>query len=213
MTIAPFRFLDSVRLNCPTGISAATLREFRDAVERADAGVLHHHLRETPLRFTFTAFEYPNDFALWAGLALENRALAERLAMLDPFHARDLEALRHRMLDLVEAAFGEDDIARPVPRGQEFHFSTSVSVEFALGVEASTIGELREGLEQVPASSIFFHLYEGRLRNPAGADDLSTWLERAGHEETAARLRDLDIYLLPLDACRRVALELLGEER
>ncbi|MFI5142615.1 MAG: DUF5752 family protein [Thermoanaerobaculales bacterium] len=213
MTVAPFSFFDAVRLNCPTGASASTLREFRDAVERADAGVLHHHLRETPLRFTFTTFEYPNDFALWVGDALGHRALAERLAMLDPFHARVLEALRQRVLDLVETAFAEEDVARPVPRGQEFHFSASVSVEFALGIEASTVGELRERLAEVPGSSIFYHFYEARLRNPGGADDLSAWLELAGHEAAASRLRDLDIYLLSLDACRRVAQDLLGEGR
>ncbi len=213
MTPAPFRFFDAVRLNCPTGTSAATLREFRDAVERADAGVLHHHLRETPLRFTFTTFDYPNDFALWAGNALEDRALAERLAMLDAFHVRDLEALRHRVLDVVEMAFGEEDTARPVPRGQEFHFSSSVSVEFELGIEARSAAELGKCLEDVPGSSIFYHFYEARLRNTGGADDLSTWLELQGDEAAASRLRDLDIYLLSLDACRRVALELLEEGR
>ncbi len=211
MSAAPFRFLDAVRLTCPTGTSAATLRDFRAAVERVDRGVLHHHLRETPLRFTFTTFGYPNDFALWAAEALEDRALAERLAVLDPFHARDLEALRQRVLEVVDASLANDDGERPAPRGREFHFSSSVSVAFDLDREASTIGELRERLEQVPASSIYYHVYEARLRNPTGADDLSRWLEAAGHAVAAARLHDLDIYLLSLEACRRVALELLAE--
>ena len=51
------------------GISLQLDRE-RDAVERAEPGVLHHHLREVPLRFTFTFWDYPNDFAIWAANAL-----------------------------------------------------------------------------------------------------------------------------------------------
>jgi len=208
----PFRFFDSARLNCPTGVSASTLREFRDAVEAADSGVLHHHLRETALRFAFTSFDYPNDFALWAANALESRALAERLASLDAFHARDLEALRLRVLDVIELGFGEEDPHRTVPRGQEFHFSSSVVVRFDLGIEARTLEQLRARLAEVPGTSIYSHLYEARLLNPAGEDDVSRWLELAGHEAPAARLRDLDIYLLPLEGCRRVVLELLEDQ-
>ena len=72
MSARPFRFRDAVRLTCPTGVSAATLREFRDVVERVEPRVLHHHLREVPLRFTFTFWDYPNDFAIWAANALNN---------------------------------------------------------------------------------------------------------------------------------------------
>jgi Family of unknown function (DUF5752) len=208
----PFVFRDAVRLNSPTGVSAATLREFRSAVERADAGVLHHHLREVPLRFTFTFWDYPNDFALWAANALENRALAERLAALDPFHERDLELLRDHVLEAVEIAFEETAAAFPVPAGQEFHFASSVAVEFDLGLEAADVGALLRLIGEVPATSIYYHLYEGRLRNADGWDDFSTWLAAQGHERVAQRLSDLDIYMVSLESCRKVALELLAGE-
>jgi len=70
VNVEPFHFRDAVRLNCPTGLSAATLREFRNAIDRLEPPVLHHHLRELPLRFTFTFWDYPNDFAVWAANAL-----------------------------------------------------------------------------------------------------------------------------------------------
>ena len=52
MPAAPFRFRDAVRLRVATGRSVATLGELRDAIEEVEPSVLHHHLRETPLRFT-----------------------------------------------------------------------------------------------------------------------------------------------------------------
>ncbi|MGE5235629.1 MAG: DUF5752 family protein [Acidobacteriota bacterium] len=211
MSVAPFSFRDAVRLNCPTGQSAATLREFRSAVEQASGGVLHHHLRETPLRFTFTEWDYPNDFALWAANALESRPLAERLAMLDPFHERDLEVLRERVLETIEATLEEGGTTFPVPEGQEFHFSASALIEFDLGVAARSLPEMTRLLGEVPASSLYYHLYSARLRNPDGFDDLSRWLADNGSQVQAEHLRDLDIYMLSLESCRRVVLELLEE--
>jgi hypothetical protein len=205
----PFRFRDAVRLTCPTGESAATLREFRFAVERAAPEVVHHHLRETPLRFAFTVWEYPNDFAIWAAEALENRALAERLAVLDPFHEGDLEVLRERAVDALDEALEDLQSHFPVPAGQEFYFSSSVSVAFDLGIEAGSLEEMLARMAVVPSTSIFFHLYEARLRTDGGTDDLSTWLRENGFAAEAARLADLDIYMLSLEDCRRVALELI----
>jgi hypothetical protein len=209
----PFRFRDAVRLTCPTGESAATLREFRFAVERAAPEVVHHHLRETPLRFAFTVWDYPNDLAIWAAEALENRPLAERLAVLDPFHERDLETLRERILDALDEALDHVQGHFPVPVGREFYFSSSVSVAFDLGIEAGSLEEMLEKLTTVPSTSIFFHLYEARLRTPSGTDDISAWLLENGFEAEVARLADLDIYMLSLEDCRRVALELIrGDE-
>jgi hypothetical protein len=212
MSATPFRFRDAVRLNCPTGVSAATLREFREVIERAEPGVLHHHLREVPLRFTFTFWEYPNDFAIWAANALENHALAERLAVLDPFHERDLEVLRERVLEAVEGSAADGGATLPVPAGQEFHFSSSISVDLDLGVEARDVAELVARLKEVPASSLYYHLFEGRLRTADGWDDISLWLLASGSPGAAERLRDLDIYLASLESCRRVVVELLERD-
>lgn len=207
----PFQFRDAVRITCPTGVSAATLREFRIALESCDTGVLHHHLRETALRFTFAMWDYPNDFALWAAEALERRALAERLAALDPFHHTDLETLRELLLEAVELEEGDAGAHTPVPVGQEFAFCRSLAVEIELDVQVSNLCELRRALGLVPASSLFHHLYEARLRNPAMQDDCSLWLAEIGELGAATRLADLDIYMLSLEDCRRVVLELLNE--
>jgi hypothetical protein len=213
MSNGPFRFLDAVRLNCPTGVSATTLREFREAVATLDSAVLHHHLRELPLRFTFTFWDYPNDFAVWAANALENRALAERLSVLDAFHERDLEVLREQAIEAVEMTLGGEGSVLPVPPGQEFHFSSSVAVTLDLGVEARNVEEMVARVREVPATSLYYHLFEGRLRTPDGWDDFSSWLLAAGHRAAAERVRDLDIYMASLESCRRVLVELLQGEQ
>jgi hypothetical protein len=212
MSAPPFRFRDTLRLNAPTGVSASTLREFYAAVEKAEPGVLNHHLRETPLRFTFTFWDYPNDFALWAAYALEDQGLAERLSILDPFHERDLEVLREKVLDAVERSLADVFASLPVAPGQEFHFSSSVAVEIDLGMEANGLSDLVALLRTVPATSLYHHLYDARVRNDDGWDDISNWLRLQGLAAAAERLRDLDIYMASLESCRSVVLELLKPE-
>jgi hypothetical protein len=211
-TAYPFNFRDSIRLTSPTGASAATLREFLVAIESVHSEVLHHHLRETPLRYPFRPGDLPNDFAIWAARGLEDSALAERLAVLDPFHERDIEILRERVVEAVETSLEEDHHGRSVLPGREFFFSRSYAVEIELGITAGSMDELLQCLETIPATSLYYHVYEARLRNPDGRDDISVWLDTSlGAQHLTVRLSDLDIYLLSLENCRRVIVELLED--
>jgi hypothetical protein len=208
----PFAFRDAIRLTSPTGVAAATLREFRIGIESADPEVIHHHLRETPLRFPLQIGNYPNDFALWANVNLKNTTLAERLAVLDPFHERDIEELRERVIESIEIALDYQGNHQAVLPGHEFFFSRSFSTEIELGTIAYDLETLIDGIHSVPASSLFFHLYESRLRNEDGRDDLSRWLRSSlGAIDVAERLSDLDFYLLSLEDCRSVVVELLND--
>ena len=214
MTLAtyPFIFRDSIRLTSPTGTSAATLREFLVGIETVVPEVLHHHLRETPLRYPFRPGDLPNDFSIWAARGLEDSALAERLAVLDPFHERDIETLRERVVEAVEISLEEDHYGRSVLPGREFFFARSFAVEIELGITASTMEELLRCLEIIPGTSLYYHVYEARLRNPDGRDDISVWLDTSlGAQYLTVRLSDLDIYLLSLENCRRVIIELLED--
>jgi hypothetical protein len=205
LTVYPFIFRDSIRLTSPTGTSAATLREFLVGIETVAPEVLHHHLRETPLRYPFRPGDLPNDFS-----SLEDSALAERLAVLDPFHERDIENLRERVVEAVEMSLEEDHHGRSVLPGREFFFARSFAVEIELGITASNMEELLRSLEIIPGTSLYYHVYEARLRNPDGRDDISVWLDTSlGAQYLTVRLSDLDIYLLSLENCRRVIIELL----
>jgi hypothetical protein len=46
----PFHFMRSTLVEIPTGIRVATLREFRDAVGRVDAGAIYYHFYESSRR-------------------------------------------------------------------------------------------------------------------------------------------------------------------
>ncbi len=209
----PFRFVDYEGLVMPTGRSAINLRELVEQLRTVPAPVLHHHLFRTALRHRFGVWDYPNDFALWAAHSLEDLALAEKLAALDPYALVDLEEARATIIDLVEEHLDELPLVPWVRRGFEFHFASGLYLALPGEREVWTIRQMRRAIRDVPLSSLFFHFHEARLRAPGDdSDDFSRWIEgQFGPNSLIDRLRALDFYFFSLADLRRRIVVLFDE--
>jgi len=210
----PFRFVDYEGLVMPTGLRASNLRELAEHIRHVPIAVIHHHLHRTALSHRFGAWDYPNDFAQWAAHSLEDRALAEKLAALDPFAATDLEAARGAIGDLIEEHLdGSPSVpwARP---GFEFHFASGHFMSLPSEREVFTLHELRRTLRQVPLSSLYYHFHEARLRAPGDdSDDFSRWIQgQFGPHPIATRLRAIDFYFFSLEDLRARIVSVFDEE-
>jgi hypothetical protein len=76
---------------------------------------------------------------------------------------------------------------------EPFELTSVVHLVRPAGRSARDLEELRSGLAEVPARSLFFHTVQGLLRNPAAEDpppdDLSAWVNGVVQDrETAERL-------------------------
>jgi hypothetical protein len=200
----PFEFVDYDGLVMPTGLHAANLREFLEIVRTVHADVLHHHLNRAFLWRRLDSSEYPNDFANWAALRLEDLALAEKLSTLDPFVERDLERARDAIVEIVEEHLDGLPTVPWVRPGSDFHFSRGRYLALPSGRLAWTLTELREELQSLSLSSLYFHFHEARLRGPGDdADDFSRWI--GGQLEAAPvvnRMLAIDWYFLSLSELR-----------
>ena len=211
---SPFRFVDYEGLVLAMGLRASNLRELADRIRQVPKEVIHHHLHRTALSHRFGAWDYPNDFAQWAAHSLEDRALAEKLAALDPFAATDLEEARAAICDLIEEHLdGSPSVpwARP---GFEFHFASGHFMALPSEREVWTLADLRRALRHVPLSSLYYHFHEARLRAPGDdSDDFSRWIEgQFGPHAIARRLRAIDFYFFSLDDLRSRILSVFDEE-
>jgi len=208
-----FRFMDYEGLVMPTGLHAVNLREFLDLVRRVPADVIHHHLHRTPLNHRYGAWDYPNDFAQWAAHSLEDRALAEKLAALDPYAHRDLEEARAAIVELVEEHLDSLPTVPWARAGFEFHFASGHFMALAGEREVWTLAEMREALGHVSLSSIFYHFHEARLRAPGDdSDDFSRWIEgQFGEHPIAQRLRGIDFYFFSLEDLRQKIVSVFDE--
>ncbi len=206
----PFAFADYSGLVVPTGYRAANLRELADLVRGATQDVLRHHLHRAFLHHRFGVWDFPNDFAKWAAHSLEDHALAEKLASLDAYGEGGLERAREELVDVIEEHLDTLPAAPLVRPGFEFYFASGLYLALPGDKEVATLEEMRAAIAQVPASSLFYHFHEARLRDgAAGLDDLSRWIEgQFGPSPLVEALRDVDFELYSLEELRVRLLEI-----
>jgi uncharacterized protein DUF5752 len=154
---------------------------------------LRHHPQTTA---------YGNDFARWAALEIGDRALAERLAVVDPFAFPRLDALRDHLVAILGDHLQRHAAGGRLEFDRAFHFQRSHIVEVPLGLGAATLAEFRAGLARVDESAIYLHTVETRVR-ARRAEAFTTWLQDAlGMPELAERIERVDPYLTTLERVR-----------
>jgi hypothetical protein len=193
----PFEVKDCALLVRMSGLPPTTnLRELRDRLATCSEDALFHHFCETPLRPTFDHPDYRNDFAVWAKLYLEDRVLAERLGILDPYEFRSLSELRATTLEIVDERLGEITVIPWVRPGDEFFFLEATTVAFDTGERVASPSDLAGAIRRMTNGSIYFHFLEARRRPPVWKDDFTAWLLDGGeaNEPYIRALASIDFY-------------------
>src|SRR4029453_5201573 len=165
MTSIPFVFHGCLAVQELVGPEAADARALLEALAQASDETLFTHTAGTMLRRPVQADAYPNDFALWVATELGDRPLAERLAMVDVFDAGSLDALRANLIAVLEDHLHRGPAAAAVAV-EPFVFLRTHVVPVPLGVVATSLREFRDGLAEVHASALFYHVVEARYRLP-----------------------------------------------
>ena len=94
--------------------------------------------------------------------------------------------------------------------GEEFHFVKSVSFIFQTPYTASDLKEFQAVLQRVTINSIYFHMFEARLRIGQGANDFSNWLEDGLSEKKLAnKIASLDPYTHTMENLRITLIKLI----
>ncbi len=176
-----FEIKDCVLLVRMSGLQpAVNLRELRDRVAACTGNVLYHHFCETQLRATFDNPDYRNDFAVWVYQYLGDRALAERLGILDPYAFPSFEDLRTAVLDIVDERLSELPVVPWARPGDEFLFKEATTIVFDTGERVTHPRELAQAIRGMTNGSVYYHFLEARRRPPVALDDFSAWLVQAG---------------------------------
>jgi hypothetical protein len=175
-----FRVKECDLVRIATGVRAMNLRELRDGIARVHRGSVYHHFWGRLLEPTFDEPEYSNDFASWAFRALNEKAVAERLSMINPADYDDLEQLRQDLLDTIEAALDDHGYIAWSRADQQFHFRRSQLIVVDTGLSVDTPEQLGSVLPSLSEQSVFYHFIDARRRTEQGWDDFRTWLSCFG---------------------------------
>ncbi len=206
----PFQFNSRTDLKELTGIRARNLEELLAFLKVAPDSVIYYHTHSFLQEHHYLTPEPSNDFALWVTDALGYEVLGERLASVDTFEFPDLRALRDRLSGIIQEYLGTGGNSREAMEGREFHFIKSVSVVFPTAYTATDLREFVEALRKISLNSLYYHIFESRLRLGRGQNDFSIWLrDSLGESELADEIARLDPYTYTLEGLKSRLVQLI----
>ena len=200
---APFFFNSAAHLLRIGRQKAATLSELLEAVRICPDDSIFQHTFRTLQEHHFIREGFSNDFAHWAFSACNEVALAEQLAGIDVRIFTSVNAVRDRIVAIMEAYLKNNPRSADRAALESFYFAAADTVVIPTPMVARNLREFADGLQKVSLHSIHYHYIEARLRLKLGTNDFSVWLEEElGLGQLADRLNRIDIYTATLEDVR-----------
>ncbi len=208
----PFRFYTQLHLPEVTGFKAVNIRELLYYIKKVPGSSIYHHthlfLKKHIARFA----EPTNDFARWVSDTLADRSLGERLASIDVFRFSSIRGMRNKIIKIIENYIKQNPLIkrREAFPDQEFHFTKSISITIPTFYYARNLREFRSALKRVRVASIYFHIFDARLRPKHNTNDFSHWLKHSSDQpELADKIARLDPYTYTLEGLRKTIIRLI----
>jgi Family of unknown function (DUF5752) len=207
-----FHFMTRLNLVELLGRQAKNVRELLAGLKEVPGSSVYYHTHRFIQQHHYLSPEPPNDFAFWIANVLGHDALGEQLASIDTVKFRSIENLREAFLDILSQVLsGRRGPICDCQPGEEFHFMSCRTFILPTPYEARNLGEFREIVQKVSIDSIYFHVFEARLRLERGDNDFSDWFEELGETKLAGELSRLDPYNVTLEGLRQLIVQKVGE--
>jgi len=211
----PFRFCTRLHLSELTGFKASTLDQLLALIKEVPGSCIYHHTHRFLQQHQYLSPEPPNDFAFWVADVLGEDELGEMLVSIDTMQYPTIRDLREKIVLTIENYLRDNPLAkiRFARSGEEFHFIKSISFLLPTNHAAYDLKEFAETLRKITLDSIYFHIFEARLRLEKPTNDFSLWIEHSlGDNELADHISSFDPYTRTLDDLRKTLI-LMIEER
>lgn len=204
--------MNQLHLRELTGLKARNLKELAYHLKIVPGSAIYHHTHHYLQQHQFLSPEPPNDFAYWVTETLQNKKLGEVLSSVNICQFTSIRALREKLVACIEEhlAGGRHAVAE-APEGEEFHFMKCVSFTIPTPHTVRTLNEFADVLRVVTIQSIYFHMFEARLRLEKESNDFSLWLsEELGETVLADKISRLDPYTHTMEALRAKLIQLVS---
>jgi len=202
----PFKFYTSLHLSELTGLRATTLVQLLALIKEVPGSCIYHHTHRFLQQHQYLSPEPPNDFAYWVTDILGEDELGERLASIDTMQYSTIRSLRERIAQTIEEYLNDSSFAKLkfARYGEEFYFIKSVSFILPTDYIAYDLKEFVEILKKITIDSIYFHIFEARLRLEKSTNDFSFWIENSlGDKKLADNISSFDPYTSTLEDLRK----------
>ncbi|MBT9537326.1 MAG: mechanosensitive ion channel family protein [Nitrospirae bacterium] len=201
----PFCFYTRLHIKELTGLKANNLSELVNILNDVPDSVVYYHTHNFIEEYQYLIPHPANEFALWVSDVIGDEILAEKLSNIDTFEFPSVGELRERIIAVINDGLSTRGDRRTAFEGREFHFIKSVSVVLTTPYIAHDLREFVEALRKVSINSLYFHIFESRLRLHKGINDFSIWLQdNLDERELADKIAVLDPYNYTLEGLRSV---------
>ncbi|MCM8787357.1 MAG: DUF5752 family protein [Candidatus Omnitrophica bacterium] len=208
----PFRFYTRIHLTELTGFKASNLLQLLELLKKVSGSCIYHHTHRFLQQHQYLSPEPPNDFAYWVREVLGEDELAEKLASIDTIQFSNIHSLREKIIQTIENYLKENPLAKLsfAREGEEFHFMKSISFILPTNFIAYDLKEFVEILKKITIDSIYFHVFEARLRLEKNTNDFSNWIESSlSDEELAREISRFDPYTYTLEDLRKTLVKII----
>lgn len=208
----PFVFWTRLHLTGLVGRKTSNIEELLVLLREVPGSSIYHHTHRFLQQHQYLSPEPPNDFAYWLANSLNEDTLGEQLASIDTVQYPSIRALRDKIIETIDHYAKANPLCLKKFAGtqEEFHFMKTTSFIMPSAHVAHDLVEFAEILKKVTIGSIYYHIFEARLRLEKATNDFSYWLETSvGKKELAEKIARLDPYTRTLDNLRTTLIELV----
>ncbi|MGA2090497.1 MAG: DUF5752 family protein [Endomicrobiales bacterium] len=208
----PFTFKTRFHLSEITGLKASSIDEMVRLIKEVPDSCIYHHTHRFLQLHEYVSPEIPNDFAYWISSALSDDELAERLSSIDIVEFDTLRGIREKIVAVIEQYVADNPLSkqRTVKSGKEFHFIKSISFVAQTLYTVTDLEEFVTALAKVSTSSIYFHMFEAKLRLGKQTNDFSHWMrESLGDDDLARDISTIDPYSYSLNNLRTALINIV----
>jgi hypothetical protein len=199
----PFRFKTRLNLVEMLGRSARNVSELQNGIREVPGSSIYYHTHRFLQQHHYLYPEPPNDFAFWVTQALRLEAVGEKLASVDTVKYVRVNDLRDRYEAILQEICVHGECSGDCRHGEEFHFMSCRTFILPTPFSASTLEEFRDALKKISINSLYFHMFEARLRLGQDTNDFSRWLSSLGYVSIARGIARLDPYTITLEGLRQ----------
>ena len=208
----PFHFFTRLHLTELTGLKASNLTQLVEIMRDIPGSSIYHHTHRFLQMHQYLSPEPPNDFSYWVSGILNENVLGEKLASIDTVQFSTIRSLREKIVETIEKYLKNNPSAKLkfAGDGAEFYFIKSMSFVIPTSYRAHDLKEFAEILNRVTVGSIYYHIFESRLRLEKKTNDFSSWFEDSlGDKVLAGKIAKLDPYTYTLEELRSVIIKII----
>lgn len=204
-----FHFKTKLDQTLLLGIKARTAEELLGGIRRVPESSIYYHTHKFLHQHHYLSPEPPNDFAYWITEVLNDAKLGEKLSSVDIIQYHSLAHLRSTFIALLEERLNASDRVQEAPEGEEFYFMASRLFVLETTHVATSLSEFIEAIRKVTVSTLYFHVFDARLRLEREGNDFSRWFRDSGNVRLGEEIAALDPYTYTLEGLRRKIIRLV----